>query len=76
MCSNGDVYAGNFKNHKRNGNGELKTHRGLKYDGEWLNGKYHGDGVLVLKNGFQYNGKYRRYRITLGILAYHARNKL
>jgi hypothetical protein len=62
--ANGDVYEGNFKEGKMEGNGKMRFGNGKRYDGEWKNNKRDGIGstyneynVLVNK-GIWKNDKY------------------
>lgn len=41
---NGDIYHGEWKDGKANGNGVFLDRKGNLYDGEWLNDQYHGKG--------------------------------
>jgi hypothetical protein len=51
ILANGDVYAGDYKDGKRCGNGKYTFKSGAYYDGEWLNDKYHGIGTYYTKEG-------------------------
>ena len=45
--TNGDIYNGEFLNHKRNGKGIFQYHNGNIYNGEFNNNLYHGYGILI-----------------------------
>ncbi|KAH8046001.1 translation initiation factor IF-2 [Aureococcus anophagefferens] len=46
LCfANGDVYVGDFRDHKRHGGGRQTYHDGGAYDGQWARGKRHGVGT-------------------------------
>lgn len=43
--TNGDVYHGEWKDGKANGQGVFLDKKGNMYDGEWYNDQYHGKGT-------------------------------
>ena len=57
--ANGDIYVGEFKDDKRNGQGTYfhladNQFKGDKYVGEFKDGKYNGQGTYTLANGDKY----------------------
>ena len=62
IYKNGNVYIGNKKNDKPNGQGAIKYKNGNVYIGEWKDGKKNGEGTMKYSNGDVYieewkNGK-------------------
>ena len=43
--ANGDIYQGEWKNGKANGEGVFVDTNGSMYKGQWLNDVYHGTGT-------------------------------
>lgn len=56
ISSNGNQYAGNFKDGKRHGYGIATYRNGEVYNGQWRHGNRHGQGVLHLANGDIFDG--------------------
>ncbi len=63
---NGEVYFGDLKNYKANGEGVLtftldkdQIKNGNKYSGEFKNHKYHGTGTLEWVSGSKYIGEFK-----------------
>jgi len=55
---NGDRYAGQVYDGKRNGQGTLTWANGTKYVGEWKDDKQHGQGTYTWANGERYVGEW------------------
>ena len=56
---NKDIYEGEFKNDKREGNGKYIWENGEYYIGQWLNGNKHGMGIIYYKDGnIKYEGDF------------------
>jgi len=55
-----EVYKGNFKDGKRNGQGICKynTPEEKTYDGEWVNDMLSGKGTMIWANGDRYEGEW------------------
>ena len=54
----GDIYIGEFRNGKRNGQGINTWTQGFKYVGGWKDGSQHGQGTLTWPDGRKYVGQY------------------
>jgi S1-C subfamily serine protease len=62
--SGGDVYVGEFRGDKRNGQGTLTFAGGNRYVGEFRDGSFHGQGVLYFladgpARGDRYEGEFK-----------------
>ena len=57
--SDGTLYQGSFKNHKKHGQGTITTPNGNKYSGEWQNDIKQGQGNLILSDGKKYIGQFK-----------------
>lgn len=58
IYSNGDVYVGNMKDGRLEGQGKLFYANGDFYEGEWVNNQKNGKGRLVWSNGRSYQGQF------------------
>ena len=54
--SNGDVYDGDWKDNRPNGQGTLKTVAGMQYKGGFVDGLEEGQGVQIDKDGNRFDG--------------------
>ena len=57
---NGDVYNGDWMDHKKNGKGKMTYINGDIYDGEWLNNLKQGNCLYLYKNGSKLNGEIKK----------------
>lgn len=56
---NGDIYEGEIKNYKRDGEGKFTSNSEI-YEGHWKNDKKNGKGTLIFKNdGTKYEGEFK-----------------
>lgn len=53
-AANGDVYDGNCRKGKRNGEGKYSYSNGDEYSGEWRDDMKHGQGVYTHTSGERY----------------------
>ena len=62
LCSNGDIYEGEFKfSHElREGYGILHDNRGNIFEGEFKDNKMEGIGTYYFYNGDKYEGEFKR----------------
>jgi hypothetical protein len=58
--TNGDVYNGNWKDHKKHGTGIMNYNNYDVYDGNWKHDTKDGTGIMNYANGDVYNGKWKR----------------
>ena len=58
--ANGDVYEGDFKNHKRDGDGHQSYANGGDYRGQWRRGMRDGVGDYALRDVEKYSGEWAR----------------
>lgn len=56
----GEKYLGDFKDHMRDGKGELTWPDGRKYIGDFKDGKCHGKGQQTFPNGEKYVGCFQK----------------
>jgi hypothetical protein len=56
--SQGDIYTGEFRNDKRNGQGINTWTQGFKYVGGWKDGWQSGQGTMTWPDGSKYVGQY------------------
>ncbi|XP_021354202.1 MORN repeat-containing protein 1-like isoform X3 [Mizuhopecten yessoensis] len=56
--SNGDKYAGQWVNDRRDGEGELTCTDGTVYSGHFIDNLFHGFGLLKHISGYYYNGEW------------------
>jgi len=56
---NGDVYIGNIKNGKPEGEGVIKYKNGSMYMGDWKNGERDGEGTMRYISGEIYIGEWK-----------------
>ena len=56
---NGDIYEGEFKDGKFNGNGTYKYKNGNIYEGEFKNVYFYGKGIYKYNNGNIYEGEFK-----------------
>ncbi|MET0869077.1 MAG: caspase family protein [Pseudorhodoplanes sp.] len=56
--SDGDRYVGEFRNHKRNGQGTYTWGNGNRYVGEFVDDKIEGQGTFTFKDGARYVGPF------------------
>jgi hypothetical protein len=52
-------FAGEMRNGRYNGTGEMVTDNGLVYQGQWQDGRANGTGHLKLPSGVEYLGSFR-----------------
>ena len=57
--ANGDIYDGEHKDNKANGQGTYAYASGATYVGEWLDGKRNGQGTYTFADGENYVGKFK-----------------
>jgi hypothetical protein len=57
--SSGAKYVGEWKDHRKNGQGTLTFANGNKYVGQWKSDKRHGRGAFTFANGEKYVGEYK-----------------
>ena len=57
--ANGDIYVGDWRDGKRNGQGTNTWPNGEKYVGEYKDDKRNGQGTYTLPNGEKYVGEYK-----------------
>lgn len=69
--SNGDSYAGQFKEGLRDGHGVMtfannsgRKFNGLRYEGQYANGKVNGHGIMMWRDGDSYAGSEREGLMT------------
>ena len=55
---NGDLYKGQLKNNKMNGNGTYIFDNGEKYIGEFKDDKFHGKGKYIYPDGSEEKGEW------------------
>ncbi len=55
----GEKYVGEFRNHKRHGQGAFTFANGNKYVGAWHDDKYYGQGTFTYANDDEYVGEFR-----------------
>ena len=67
---NGDLYAGQLSQKKRNGNGIIIYLNENEYEGEWKNDKKEGNGKMKYKNGDEYNGIWKDDTLNNGKMKY------
>lgn len=58
IFDNGDLYVGNFDDHKFNGEGTFTWENGDKYEGHWEDDKQDGKGIFYFANGDRFEGKW------------------
>ena len=56
---NGNRYAGEFKNNKKNGQGTYTVANGDQYIGEFKDGTFNGQGTYSFANGSRYAGDFK-----------------
>ena len=56
---NGNMYIGEWKDGKRNGQGTYTFQEGSRYEGEWKDGKYNGQGTYTLIDGNRFEGEWK-----------------
>jgi len=57
--ANGDIYQGEWKQGKANGQGTFVDTNGSMYKGQWLNDVYHGKGIETWNYGaIKYEGEF------------------
>jgi len=63
--ANGDIYQGEWKDGKANGEGVFVDSEGSMYKGGWLDDEYHGQGTECWnKNSIQYTGEFKHGKKT------------
>ena len=73
---NGDSFAGEFKEGKRNGQGTYTYANGSKYVGEFKDDNYNGQGTQLFANGDKYVGEHKDSKSNgQGIFYYLADNQ-
>ncbi len=55
----GEVYQGQWNNHKRNGKGNLTFPNVAVYEGEFVDDNYHGLGTISFTDGRVFKGEFR-----------------
>ena len=56
------VYAGQWKDNKRNGTGILTRPKGSKYEGHWKDDQFDGHGTYIYPDGSTYVGQWKNSR--------------
>ena len=56
----GRKYVGQYKDHKKHGQGTYKYANGDEYVGEWKKAKYDGQGTYAYANGDKYVGAWKQ----------------
>lgn len=54
----GEIYDGEFHNHKPHGDGTFLYFDGSEYTGNWNMGKWHGKGTLKYPDGSTFEGEF------------------
>jgi hypothetical protein len=54
-----NMYNGQWKDNKRDGEGTMVFANGDKYDGKWKDDKMNGEGIGIYKSGGEYNGDWK-----------------
>jgi hypothetical protein len=68
---NGDIYAGYYRNSKREGHGEYIYKNGDRYRGNWKNDQYDGYGSMTRINESRYEGYLNSGRSDEYIISIH-----
>ena len=59
LYGDGEKYAGDFKEGKRQGYGILTAKNGKRYEGDWANDLQNGQGTMISTNGEKYIGAFK-----------------
>ncbi len=72
----GNIYEGEWKDNKRNGQGIATFTNGDKYVGEWKDNKRNGQGIATFANGNIYEGEFKNGEYHgQGIIIFKSGNK-
>ena len=58
----GDKYIGEFKNNRRNGQGNYIHSDGSEYIGQFKDGNYEGHGSMTWASGSKYTGQWKKHK--------------
>ena len=74
---NGDIYMGEWKNNKREGNGIYYFYNGDRYEGEFKNNKIEGIGTIYFSNGERFEGECKSDKVDgIGTFYFSNGNRL
>jgi hypothetical protein len=59
-AKNNAQYAGEFRNKKPQGEGEMVFDDGRVYFGDWVNGAFQGQGTMTMRDGMQFSGTWHK----------------
>jgi hypothetical protein len=77
IYTDGSIYAGDWRNGKPNGKGQLVRANGATFKGTWSDGVLVGKGEFIASNKFHYTGDFNKGEITgRGILVYPPGQKI